>query len=46
MLGLNSLVCKLMILSANLRDLLSLNTIRKRFLTHQELQICCRRDVP
>jgi hypothetical protein len=29
-----------------LRDLLSLNTITRRFLTGQELQKHCMRDVP
>jgi len=42
-LGLSSLVCKLTILSANL---LSLNTITRRFLTRQELQKRCMSDVP
>jgi hypothetical protein len=37
-LGLSSLVCKLMMLLANLRDLLSLNTIIRGFLTCQNLQ--------
>jgi len=45
LLGLSSLVCKLTILSANLRDLLSLNTITRKFLTRQELQKCCMRNV-
>jgi len=38
--------CKLTILSANLTDLLSLNTITRRFLTRQELQKRCMRDAP
>jgi len=38
--------CKLTILSANLRDLLSLNTITRRFLTREELQKHCMREVP
>jgi hypothetical protein len=38
MLGLDRLVFKLMILSANF---LSLNTIRRRLLTHPELQKHC-----
>jgi len=37
---------KLMILSANLRDILSLNTITRRYLTCQELQIHCIHNVP
>ena len=42
-LGLSILVCNLTILSANL---LSHNTIRRRFLTRQELQKHSLRDVP
>jgi hypothetical protein len=42
-LGLSSLVCKLTILSANL---LSLNPITRRFLTHQELETSCMPNVP
>ena len=38
--------CKLTILSANLRDVLSLITITRRFLTRQELQKRCICDVP
>jgi len=38
--------CKLTILSANLSNLLSLNTITRRFLTRQELQKRCMRNVP
>jgi len=38
--------CKLTILSANLRDVLSLITITRRFLTRQELQKHCICDVP
>jgi len=45
-MGLSSQVCKLTILSANLRDSLGLNINRWRLLTHQELQKCCMRDVP
>jgi hypothetical protein len=42
-LGLCSLMCKVTILSANI---LSLNTITKRFVTHKELQKRCMGDVP
>jgi len=45
-LGPSSMVYKLRILSANLRQLLILNTITRRFDTHQELQECCPCNVP
>jgi hypothetical protein len=45
-LGLSSLLCKLTILVANLKDLLILNTITWRFLTCEELQKRCMCDVP
>jgi len=42
-LGLSSLVCKLTILTANV---LSMNTITRRFLTSQAFQKCCLRFLP
>jgi hypothetical protein len=44
-LRLSNLLFKITILSAKLRDIMSLNTITRRFLTRQELQKCFMHDV-